>query len=124
MTDSNASMVRSYPEGVEPTDLEKAEMCERLSFPPEDPRHITVDKLLREYAAILRTGGVAQAVPNLGTVGVENLADWFYNEGHEFVVSDEEEVARALLDQFDITPRKSLSVSSTVFNTPHGESHD
>jgi len=45
--------------------LEKAALCERLSFPPDDDRHITIDKLLREYAEVLRAG-VAQtpAVPD------------------------------------------------------------
>jgi len=47
---------RTSPVTASVTDLEKADMCERLSFPPDDPRHITVDKLLREYAAILRSG--------------------------------------------------------------------
>lgn len=39
------------------------------------------------------------------SVGVEALADWFYENGHEFVVSDEEDVARMLLDRFCIIPR-------------------
>lgn len=34
--------------------------------------------------------------------GVEALADWFYDNGHEFIQSDEEDVARALLDAFDM----------------------
>jgi hypothetical protein len=46
-------------------DLEKAEMCERLSFPPEDSRHITVDKLLREYAAILRADVTIPGTENM-----------------------------------------------------------
>jgi hypothetical protein len=34
--------------------------------------------------------------------GVGALADWFYDNGHEFIQSDEEDVARALLDAFDV----------------------
>jgi hypothetical protein len=51
------------------TNLEKAALCDRLSFPPEDDRHITIDKLLREYAAILRADVM---IP-----GAENMDDRF-----------------------------------------------
>ncbi|WP_024516778.1 hypothetical protein [Bradyrhizobium sp. Tv2a-2] len=40
-----------------------------------------------------------------GSVGVEELADWFYDNGHEFVVSDEEDVSRAILDKFEVRLR-------------------
>lgn len=35
----------------------------------------------------------------------EYLADWFYQHGYQFVVSDEEEVTRHLLAAFDIRPK-------------------
>lgn len=67
---------------------------------------VNVDDLTKRYIAELWTAkGSDVHSPAGSAVTSEQLSDWFYDNGHEFVISDEEKVAESLLQQFDVRRR-------------------